>query len=97
MTKITSNFPTPVPLVATTSRRGAAASADSVQAGADVGSVQSPLLSSGASPTRATAASQAPVDNARVEKLRAAVLDGSYKVDAKAIASQLVGLEKKLP
>ncbi len=97
MPKIHSNLPTPVPTVATTPRRSGTSSVDTVKSGSEVGGVQSTLLTSGSSPTRAPATTNAPVDSARVEQLRAAVLNGSYKVDAGKIATSLVGLEKKLP
>jgi negative regulator of flagellin synthesis FlgM len=39
-------------------------------------------------------ASEAPVDAHRVEKLRQAIADGSYKVDADRIAGKLLDIER---
>ena len=97
MSKIHSNLTPAVAAVTNTPKRGGTSAADAVKSGADVGATQSLLLSSGTLTTRAPATAHAPVDSARVEKLRAAVLDGSYKVDAQKIADHLVELEKKLP
>jgi negative regulator of flagellin synthesis FlgM len=97
MSKIQSNLPTAVPAVTNAPKRGGTNAADAVKSGAEVGAAQSPLLSSGTLTTRAPASAEAPVDAAKVEKLRAAVLDGSYKVDAHKIADRLVDLEKALP
>jgi len=97
MSKIHSNLPPAVAAVTNTPKRAGTSAADAVKSGAEVVATQSPLLSSGTLTTRAPAAANAPVDSARVEKLRAAVLDGSYKVNAHKIADRLVDLEKKLP
>jgi negative regulator of flagellin synthesis FlgM len=97
MSKITSNLPPVVPAVTNTPKRGGTTATDAVKSGADVSATSSTLVSSGTLGTRAPAAAHTPVDTAKVEKLRAAVLDGSYKVDAQKIADRLVDLEKKLP
>ncbi len=97
MSKIHSNLPPIVPAVTNAPKRGGTSATDAVKSGADVGATQSTLLSSGTISSRAPAAADAPVDTAKVEKLRAAVLDGSYKADAGKIADRLVDLEKKLP
>jgi negative regulator of flagellin synthesis FlgM len=97
MSKIHSNLSPAVAAVTSPPKRAGTSAADSVKSGADVGATQSALLSSSTLITRAPAAANAPVDNSRVEKLRAAVLDGTYKVDAQKIADRLVDLEKKLP
>ncbi len=39
----------------------------------------------------------APIDTLCVERLRAAVLAGTYRVDPRKIADRLVELEKRLP
>jgi len=39
-------------------------------------------------------AAEAPVDAHRVEKLRQAIADGSYKVDADRIAGKLLDIER---
>jgi negative regulator of flagellin synthesis FlgM len=97
MSKIHSNLNPAVPTVTSTPKRAGTSAADSVKSGAEIGATQSPLLSSGTLTTRAPSTANAPVDSSRVEKLRAAVLDGSYKVNAQKIADRLVEMEKKLP
>jgi negative regulator of flagellin synthesis FlgM len=42
-------------------------------------------------------ASEAPVDMHRVEKLRQAIADGSYRVDADRIAGKLLDIERTAP
>lgn len=44
----------------------------------------------------ANLASTSQVDAGRVESVRAALADGSYKVDAEVVASKLMDLEKQL-
>ena len=97
MSKIHSNLTPTIPTVTNTPKRAGTSAADSVKSGSEVGATQSPLLSSGTLTTAAPATANAPLDSSRVEKLRAAVLDGSYKVNAQKIADRLVDLEKKLP
>lgn len=46
-----------------------------------------------ASPAAALAASGPPVDTDRVAALRAAIANGSYKVDADAIAGKMIALD----
>jgi negative regulator of flagellin synthesis FlgM len=94
MSKIHSNLPPVVPAVTNTPKR---AGTDGVKSADGVVATQSTLVAGGTLSTRAPAAADAPVDTAKVEKLRAAVLDGSYKVDSQKIADRLVDLEKKLP
>ena len=96
MTKITSNFPPPVPLTVP-ARRSTTTSVDSVNANAAVGAASTVLTSSRLTPSSPASASHAPVDTAKVAQIRAAVLDGTYKPDAAKIADTLVGLEKQLP
>jgi negative regulator of flagellin synthesis FlgM len=38
----------------------------------------------------------APVDTQRVERIRQAIADGSYKVDAHRVADRLIGMEKQI-
>ncbi|HET7269337.1 MAG TPA: flagellar biosynthesis anti-sigma factor FlgM [Oleiagrimonas sp.] len=38
----------------------------------------------------------APVDTQRVERIRQAVADGTYKVDAQRVADRLISLEKQI-
>jgi negative regulator of flagellin synthesis FlgM len=97
MSKIHSTMPPVVAAVTNTPKRGGTPATDAVKSGADVGATQSTLVASGTLGTRAPAATNAPVDTAKVEKLRAAVLDGSYKIDSQKIADRLVDLEKTLP
>jgi negative regulator of flagellin synthesis FlgM len=97
MSKIHSHLPPVVPALTNAPKRGGTSATDAVKSSADVSATQSTLLSSGTLSTRAPATADAPVDTAKVEKLRAAVLDGSYKPDAAKIADRLVDLEKKLP
>lgn len=43
------------------------------------------------------ASSAPPVDRARVDAIRSAIADGSYDVDAKAVAEKLLQTERNLP
>jgi len=57
-----------------------------------------PTAASAAQAPRASApAASAPLDAAKVARVRAAVLDGSYKPDAGRIAQRMLDLERKLP
>lgn len=44
----------------------------------------------------ATRAADAPVDAQRVERVKQAIADGTYKVDAQRIADRLIALEKQI-
>lgn len=44
----------------------------------------------------ASKAADAPVDTKRVEQIRQAISDGTYKVDAQRIADRLIALEKQI-
>ncbi len=46
-----------------------------------------------ASPATALAASGPPVDADRIAALRAAIADGSYRIDADAIADRMIALD----
>lgn len=69
-------------------RVGAVAPADSVRltgAGSEIAAVSR------------TAGEPAPFDSARVERVRAAIADGTFRVDARLIADRLLASEKDLP
>jgi flagellar biosynthesis anti-sigma factor FlgM len=97
MSKIYPNLPTALPTVTHTPKRSGSQAADEVKSGAEVGATPSTLLAPGTLTTHVPAVAGAPVDASKVEKLRAAVLDGSYTPNAAKIADRLVDLEKKLP
>lgn len=44
----------------------------------------------------ASKAADAPVDTQRVDRIRQAIADGSYKVDAQKIADKLIALDKQI-
>jgi len=44
----------------------------------------------------ATKAADAPIDTQRVERVKQAIADGTYKVDAQRIADRLIALEKQI-
>jgi negative regulator of flagellin synthesis FlgM len=44
----------------------------------------------------ATRSADAPVDTQRVEHIRQAIADGTYKVDAQRVADRLISLEKQI-
>jgi flagellar biosynthesis anti-sigma factor FlgM len=97
VSKIHANLCAAVQPFANAPERGGTNVADAVTSGVEVSVAQSLLLASSALSTRAPASTEAPVDVAKIEQLRAAVLDGSYKIDAHAIADRIVDLEKVLP
>lgn len=71
-----------------------ATGADAVRSGAD--SVQLTDSARALQRTEQAGASGAPVDAARVERLRQAVADGSYQVDSTRIAGKLLALEQQV-
>jgi flagellar biosynthesis anti-sigma factor FlgM len=93
ITPCTSSSP---PAVAVATQRGSVAS-DKVgavdESAATSGVPQSDVHISSTASARASA----PLDTAKVKALRAAVLYGSYTVNAGAIADHLIGLDKNLP
>lgn len=72
----------------------AASGADAARSGAD--SVQLTDSARALQRTEQAGADGAPVDAARVERLRQAVADGSYQVDATRIAGKLLALEQQV-
>jgi negative regulator of flagellin synthesis FlgM len=66
---------------------GAVAAASAVQSG-----IQGPASSSLAQVAKDLAASP-PVDTAKVERLRAAIISGDYRADPAAIATKMMALE----
>lgn len=44
-------------------------------------------------PAAELAAQGAPIDTAKVEAIRAAIANGTYKIDAKAIADRMIALD----
>ena len=44
-------------------------------------------------PAAELAAQGAPIDTAKVETIRAAIANGTYKIDAKAIADRMIALD----
>ncbi len=91
MAKIDSNLPIPVPSALPATQRASGSPVGSAEAaGAVKGTKDAATL-------HAARRSEAPVNDSKVARLRAAVLDGSYKPDAKRIADRLVDLEKTLP
>lgn len=71
-----------------------ATGADAARAGAD--SVQLTDSARALQRSEQAGANGAPVDAARVERLRQAVADGSYQVDATRIAGKLLALEQQV-
>ncbi|GAP65236.1 flagellar biosynthesis anti-sigma factor FlgM [Mizugakiibacter sediminis] len=72
----------------------AATGADAARSGAD--SVQLTDSARALQRTEQARADGAPVDAARVERLRRAVADGNYQVDATRIAGKLLALEQQV-
>ncbi|MFN7552953.1 MAG: flagellar biosynthesis anti-sigma factor FlgM [Pseudomonadota bacterium] len=72
----------------TEERVGAPAPADSVRltgAGSEIAAVSR------------TAGEAAPFDSARVDRVRAAIADGTFRVDTRLVADRLLASEKDLP
>ncbi|HEX6834505.1 MAG TPA: flagellar biosynthesis anti-sigma factor FlgM [Rudaea sp.] len=90
MAKIDANLPVNVPSALPAARRAG---------GTPVGAADAAAAVKGARDTAPLrpASTEPPLDTSKVAQLRAAVLDGSYRIDASRIADRLVGLEKKLP
>lgn len=98
MTKIDANYPVPV----TAALRSVRPSSGGTPAGAVAGTAAAhgigATAASAVETSRATApAGSAPFDAAKVARVRAAVLDGSYTPDAGRIAQRMLDLERKLP
>src|ERR1700710_718891 len=93
MSKIHSDLFPAVTTATSTATRAGTSAADAVKSGVKVGTTLLPPFPSGTLTPRPPAANT-PFYSSRLEKLRAAVLDGTYKVDARRIADRLVALEK---
>lgn len=52
-----------------------------------------PTVSASASPAARMAGEGAPIDSARIEKIKQAIADGSYPVDAQKIAQKMLDLD----
>lgn len=92
--KIDALPPSLVPPTATSARHASTTGkVDATDASPAIGTPQDSIALS----TSRRADGETPIDHARVAKVRAAVLDGSYTVDAANIADRLVDLEKNLP
>ncbi|MDH7452100.1 flagellar biosynthesis anti-sigma factor FlgM [Luteimonas composti] len=83
-----------------TSRPLASSRAGSAERGAPVAATESVRLTGEAEGLQALerelGAGPAGIDVARVNALRAAIADGSYRVDAQAVASRMLDLEHQL-
>jgi len=98
MTKIDANYPVAVPAALRNVRPSAGGTPAGAVAGTAAANAIGATAASAVETPRATApASSAPLDAAKVARVRAAVLDGSYKPDAGRIAQRMLDLERKLP
>lgn len=83
-----------------TSRPLASTRAGSAERGAPVAATESVRLTGEAEGLQALerelGAGPAGIDVARVNALRAAIADGSYRVDAQAVASRMLDLDRQL-
>lgn len=91
MAKIDANLPIPVPPALTAVSRASAGPVGSTEPAAVARGVKD------ATTLHAAKHGEAPVNDSKVARLRAAVLDGSYRSDASRIADRLIHLEKTLP
>lgn len=90
--------PLPPPSVADSADRKARASADEkIGAAAASDSVRLTGAGSEIAAVARTAGEPAPFDAAKVERVRAALADGSFKIDSRLIADRLLAAEKDLP
>lgn len=99
--KIDAPFLPPLPAPSATGSRSAATAGGKVE---PVGGAGAAATVAGATTTAQPTAPvlpqrtrEAPVDQARVERLRAAILDGSYVVDSGRIADRLIDWERQWP
>ena len=98
MSKIESSLPASVVAALTpagTKRTASGGPVENVAAGSSVSAINAQTPAATVSAVRHSGGT--PVDAAKVARLRAAVLDGSYKPNAGRIADRLAELEKKLP
>lgn len=91
----------PKPSVSNSPLPAAAGDAEgSVSGHAPAGSAQSDdrvqLTESARAIGAATRSADAPVNTQRVEHIRQAIADGTYKVDAQRVADRLISLEKQI-
>ena len=78
----------PVPTVRAGAERGPVAATESVRLTGEAEGLQAMERELGTGP--------AGIDVARVNALRAAIAEGSYQVDAQAVASRMLDLERQL-
>ena len=79
----------PLPTASASAERGApVAATESIRLTGEAEGLQTMARELGASP--------AGIDVAKVNALRAAIADGSYRVDAEAVASRMLELERQL-
>jgi flagellar biosynthesis anti-sigma factor FlgM len=91
MAKIDTNLSIPLPSILPVAKRGGSGPVGQIGATSAVKGVAH------AATTSQTGRSESTFDTGKVAQLRAAVLDGSYKVDSGKIAANLIDTEKKLP
>lgn len=90
--------PLPPTSAAESAERKAKASADDkVGALAPTDSVRLTGAGSEIAAVARSAGEPAPFDAAKVERVRAALADGSFKIDARLVAERLLAAEKDLP
>jgi len=97
MSKIDTNLTVPVASTLPIARRNGSGAVGQVGQSGAIGATATTKGPSEASATQHAGRSEMPFDAAKVARLRAAVLDGSYKVDSRKIAANLIEIEKKLP
>jgi negative regulator of flagellin synthesis FlgM len=85
-----------VPQPATSSGKPAAGAAAGQVAANPVQGGDHVQLTESARAIAAARGTDAPVDTQRVDRIRQAIADGSYKVDAQRVADRLINMEKQI-